>query len=236
MSTINCPSNDRPTIRDSKSISASEKAWTEKRRNNTVTAMQDLIKRLAFTGFDSDAYFEGAKNVSMLPDIGIAVSGGGWRALMNEAGAIAAYHQRTPGSTGAGQLGGLSQSATCLTGLSGGGWLVSSLYANDFPPVQSIIDTDDTTSIWQFQYSIFEGPDMGDTGGSNAGSYFGEIADQVAAKVDSGFNTTLTDFWGRALSFQLLASSGKSGRSRNATFSMWHWLILHSFDILLDPE
>lgn len=198
--------------------------------------MQDLIKRLGITGFDSDAYFNNAKNVSMLPNIGIAVSGGGWRALLNGAGAIAAYDQRTPGATGAGQLGGLLQSATYLTGLSGGGWLVSSLYANDFPTVQSIIDTDDTMSIWQFQSSIFEGPDMGDSGSSNAGSYFGEIAEQVAAKVDSGFNTTLTDFWGRALSFQLLDSSGKSGKSWNTPFLMRHSLILHSFDILLDPE
>lgn len=146
----------------------------------------------------------------MLPNIGIAVSGGGWRALMNGAGVIAAYDSRTPGSTGVGQLGGILQSATYFTGLSGGGWLVSSLYGNDFPTVQSIVDNHDTTSIWQFQNSIFEGPDMGNTGTSNGGAYFEEIATQVAAKFDSGFNTTLTDYWGRALSFQLLDSSGNS--------------------------
>ncbi|WYZ42288.1 hypothetical protein EsH8_V_001183 [Colletotrichum jinshuiense] len=208
--TIDCPVNDRPTIRDFKSLSVDEKLWTQKRRNNIIPALRDLVKRLGITGFDSDAYFDSAKNTSMLPNIGIAVSGGGWRALMNGAGAIAAYDQRTPGSTGEGQLGGLLQSTTYFAGLSGGGWLVSSLYANDFPTVQSIVNTDNSTSIWQFQNSIFEGPDMGATDSSNAAAYFGAIADQVAAKLDSGFNTTLTDFWGRALSFQLLSSSGEA--------------------------
>ncbi|KAI8272203.1 Lysophospholipase 1 [Colletotrichum sp. SAR 10_98] len=208
--TVDCPVNEQPTIRDFQSLSADEKLWTQKRRANTIPALRDLIKRLDIADFDSDGYFDSAKNVSALPNIGIALSGGGWRALMNGAGAIAAYDQRTPGSTGAGQLGGLLQSATYLTGLSGGGWLVSSLYANDFPSVQSIVDTRNLTSIWQFQNSIFEGPDMGDTGSSNAGAYFEAIVDQVAAKVDSGFNTTLTDFWGRALSFQLIDAFGKS--------------------------
>ncbi|KAF4830629.1 Lysophospholipase 1 [Colletotrichum siamense] len=207
--TVDCPVNEQPAIRDFQSLSADEKLWTQKRRANTIPALRDLIKRLDIADFDSDGYFDSAKNVSTLPNIGIALSGGGWRALMNGAGAIAAYDQRTPGSTGAGQLGGLLQSATYLTGLSGGGWLVSSLYANEFPSVQSIVDTRNSTSIWQFQNSIFEGPDMGDTGSSNAGAYFEAIVDQVAAKVDSGFNTTLTDFWGRALSFQLVDASGE---------------------------
>ncbi|KAJ0343961.1 hypothetical protein KNSL1_009845 [Colletotrichum chrysophilum] len=208
--TIDCPVNKQPAIRDFQSLSADEKLWTQKRRANTIPALRDLIKRLDIADFDSDGYFNSAKNVSALPNIGIALSGGGWRALMNGAGAVAAYDQRTPGSTGAGQLGGLLQSATYLTGLSGGGWLVSSLYANDFSTVQSIVDTRNSTSIWQFQNSIFEGPDMGDTGSSNAGAYFEAIVDHVAAKVDSGFNTTLTDFWGRALSFQLIDAFGKS--------------------------
>lgn len=168
------------------------------------------MKRLNITGFDSDAYIDNAENVSMLPNVGIAVSGGGWRALMNGAGAVAAYDSRMPGSTGPGQLGGLLQSATYFAGLSGGGWLVSSLYGNGFPTIQSILDADNSPSIWQFEYSIFEGPNMAETGASNALTYFEDIVDQVAAKFDSGFATTLTDYWGRALSFQLLDPTGNS--------------------------
>lgn len=116
------------------------------------------MKRLNVTGFDSDAYIDNVKDVSMLPNIGIAVSGGGWRALMNGAGAVAAYDSRTPGSTNPGQIGGLLQSATYLAGLSGGGWLVSSLYGNDFPTIDSILDANHSPSIWHFQYSYLTGP------------------------------------------------------------------------------
>lgn len=35
------------------------------------------MKRLNITGFDSNAYIDNAKDFFMLPNIGIAVSGGG---------------------------------------------------------------------------------------------------------------------------------------------------------------
>lgn len=73
-------------------------------------------------GFSTEEYFEKhTSNSSALPNIGIATSGGGWRALMSGAGVIEAFDSRTSKS----KLGGLLQSATYLAGLSGGGWLVS---------------------------------------------------------------------------------------------------------------
>lgn len=47
------------------------------------------------SGFDAATYINGVKNnASTLPNIGIAVSGGGYRALMNGAGFIAAADDR----------------------------------------------------------------------------------------------------------------------------------------------
>jgi lysophospholipase len=122
--------------------------------------MREFLVRMNITGFDAGAYIDAnSKNTSALPNIGIAVSGGGWRALMNGAGALAAYDSRTPNSTNTGQLGGLMQSATYLAGLSGGGWLVGSLFVNNFTSVQAIVDTtpDESGSLWQFSNSILEG-------------------------------------------------------------------------------
>lgn len=47
--------------------------------------MRDFLGRLDFGGnFKGDSYiFDHAQNVSALPNIAIAVSGGGYRALMN---------------------------------------------------------------------------------------------------------------------------------------------------------
>lgn len=188
-------------------LSDQETSWLEKRRNNTVSAMQDLIGRLNITGFDSDAYINnGRNNVSALPNIGIAVSGGGYRALLNGAGAAAAFDSRTPNSTTAGHLGGLLQSATYFAGLSGGGWLVSSMYGNNFTSVQDIINAkpEEAGSFWQFGNSIFTGPDTGGIQVLSTAEYYDSIYDQVQGKVDAGFDTSITDYWGRALSFQLI--------------------------------
>lgn len=165
--------------------------------------MRDLLTRLNITGLDGGAYIDNNRNnLSAIPKIGIAASGGGYRALMNGAGAISAFDSRTPNSTSPGQLGGLLQSAAYLAGLSGGGWLVGSLAQNNFSSVSSIVNgnLDDT---WDFTNSIFEGPDEGFQILTSV-QYYDTINDQVSGKSDAGFNTTVTDFWGRALGFQLI--------------------------------
>jgi lysophospholipase len=119
--------------------------------------MRDLLNRANISGLDIDRYLDQASsgNGSDVPRIGIAVSGGGYRAMLNGAGAIAAFDNRTANATGQGQLGGLLQSATYLSGLSGGSWLVGSLYVQNFSTVEFIIAGG---KLWQFDDSIFEGP------------------------------------------------------------------------------
>ena len=117
--------------------------------------MRDLLKRLDIPGFNSDDYLRGATaNSSALPNIGLAISGGGYRAMLNGAGALAAWDARSSGSDADGNLGGLLQSSTYLSGLSGGGWLVGSLYVNNFTSVQASVNS---PSFWQFDSSIFSG-------------------------------------------------------------------------------
>lgn len=165
--------------------------------------MQDLLNRINIPGFDANGYISSHRNnASALPNIGIAASGGGYRALLNGAGALAAFDSRTDNSTTSGQLGGLLQSATYLAGLSGGGWLVGSLYANNFSSVQSI--QRDNGEPWDFVNSIFEGPETG-KGFLSQADYYKNIADTVSSKDDAlNFETTVTDYWGRALSYQLV--------------------------------
>ena len=96
----------------------------------------ELLSRLNITDFDAAAYITRyANNASAIPNIGIAVSGGGYRALMNGGGALQAFDSRTESATAQGHLGGLLQSSTYLAGLSGGGWLLGSIYINNFTTV-----------------------------------------------------------------------------------------------------
>ncbi|KAJ9640470.1 Lysophospholipase 1 [Coniosporium apollinis] len=213
---VDCPST-RPTLRDASALSQQETTWLESRRSNTVGPMRDLLSRLNITGLDTNAYIDNnANNATALPNIGVACSGGGYRALMNGAGALAAFDSRTPNSTSVGHLGGLLQSTTYLSGLSGGGWLVGSLFTNNFTSVQSIIDTnpDISGSLWQFENSIFVGPATGRIQLLSSAQYYDDLYDTVSAKAEAGFNTSITDYWGRGLSYQLVnASEGGPGHT-----------------------
>lgn len=158
---VNCPS-EQPAIRIAGSLSQQEILWLQKRRANSIAPMRDLLGRMGITGLDTNAYIDNHKsNIDNIPNIGIAMSGGGYRALLNGAGAIAAFDSRTSNSTSKGHLGGLLQSTTYLSGLSGGSWLVGSIYMNNFTTVQQIVSTPSdqsaTGGLWQFSRNLLQG-------------------------------------------------------------------------------
>ncbi|KAL8393585.1 hypothetical protein RB595_003358 [Gaeumannomyces hyphopodioides] len=205
---VDCPQS-RPKIRSAGlGLSPEESKWLEQRRKATVKPMTDFLKRAGIKDFDAAAYMSRVEaDVANLPNVAIAVSGGGYRALMNGAGFLAAADDRTPGSTaqGKGSIGGLLQSATYLAGLSGGGWLVGSMFTNNFSSVEQLRSS---PRVWKFDRSLFEGPAAGS--GSAVSrvlepfSYWTDILGQVSAKRKAGFDTSLTDYWGRALAYQLI--------------------------------
>ena len=166
--------------------------------------MQEFLSRVNITGFDAETYINNHKsNVSALPNIAVAFSGGGYRALLNGAGMLAALDSRVQHTTEKGQLGGVLQASTYVAGLSGGGWLVGSVFVNNFSSVEALRD-DTSGSVWEFGNSILEGPDTGGIQLLDSAEYYHELEDSVSNKNDAGFNTTLTDYWGRGLSFQLV--------------------------------
>jgi lysophospholipase len=188
-----CPDN-RPVVRSAATLSTNETSWLEKRRNNTIQPMKDFLSRANITGFDASSYIDQhSGNASTLPNIAIAVSGGGYRALMNGGGALQAFDSRTENSTAAGHLGGLLQSSTYLAGLSGGGWLVGSIYLNNFTTVTALRD-EPSGSVWEFGNSVIEGPEKSGVQILNTAEYYVNLEDAVSGKADAGFNTTITDY------------------------------------------
>ncbi|USP78024.1 lysophospholipase [Curvularia clavata] len=238
---VNCP-QPRPNIRNSTSISPEETEWLEKRQNNTVWALRDFLSRANISGFDANGYLDRImENGTALPNVGIAVSGGGWRALMNGAGAIAAFDNTTTNSTSPGHVGGLLQTATYLTGLSGGSWLVGSLYVPQLRSVQELyrMDPNAPDSLWQFDNSIVEGSsgtspsavhtdEIGPTT-LRTSEYYDQITDEVENKENVGFNTTITDLWGRGLSFQLF-NAKDGGPSKDRSLITLGFLLIRSGD------
>jgi len=216
-SQVNCPST-RPSIRSADTISSEETEWLKKRRPNTIEPMRQFLERVNIQGFNAGQYIDKHRsNTTALPNIAISFSGGGYRALLNGAGAMSAFDSRTSNSTSAGHLGGLLQASTYVSALSGGGWMLGSIYANNFTTVESILNQGGDSAIWQFQNNLFKGPP--DTGIKlvSIAQYYENLISTVKSKADAtagDFNTSITDVYGRGLSFQLInASDGAPGMS-----------------------
>ncbi|KAI9848236.1 MAG: Lysophospholipase 1 [Thelocarpon superellum] len=194
---VDCPAT-RPTIRDGSGLSPNEEAWLKIRRPNTVQPMRDFLTRV----FNDTTYPDVAAdfdrisgNFSLLPNIGITASGGGYRAMLNGAGGIKAFDNRTA-VEGPGSLGGLLQASTYLAGLSGGSWLVGSIYVNNFTDINSL---QTKKEVWELSQDIFQGPPKTDPF-----SYWVDIFQSFYAKKEAGFETSVTDTWARALSWQFV--------------------------------
>lgn len=201
---VNCPS-DRPAIRNGTTLSDQEKEWVVQRRNETIEPMRELLQRISIPDFDAEEYLRDAEsNNTQVPNIGLAFSGGGYRAMLSGAGAMAALDSRSVGSDADGNLGGLLQSSTYISGLSGGGWLVGSIYVNNFT---TVADSVSSGNIWQFQDSILEGPEQ-----YALLDYYTSILEACEKKAAAGYERSITDYWGRMLSYQLInATDGGPG-------------------------
>jgi lysophospholipase len=158
---IECPSNP-PIVQSAAILSSNETLRLPTRRNNIIWALRDILGRSNISGFDTNQYIDHAIVIpDELPSIGIAVSGGGSRALMAGAGVLAAFDNRTTNTTAPGQLGGILQASIYLSALSRGSWLIGSLYMQNFPSIQDVVTGPPSGlgSLWQFENSILQGMD-----------------------------------------------------------------------------
>ncbi|RPD70196.1 lysophospholipase [Lentinus tigrinus ALCF2SS1-7] len=146
-----------------------------------------------------DAILLGLYGKDALPTLGIATSGGGHRAAIFGAGVLNALDGRNKTSVHAG-TGGLLQTATYLSGLSGGSWLVSSLAQANFPTLPDLVfgpANADGNGFggWLTQIDLLQ---PGDATVTTA--FVTELIEEIALKRTAGFPVTLADVWGRALS------------------------------------
>lgn len=203
-----CPST--PRIRKAENISESEASYIVQRSAKTNSALITFLNdRANLTDFDAEKYinsYSSEHNIS----IGLAFSGGGYRAMLSGAGNILSLDDRYPEAVTNG-LGGLLQASTYLVGLSGGSWLVGTLVLNDWISVADIISGN--VDIWSLDNSIFNPSGINVFG---TVSYYTNMDTAISAKNDSGYPVTVTDIWGRALSNQFIAN-GNGGE--NLTWS-----------------
>ncbi|ANB11836.1 Plb1p [Sugiyamaella lignohabitans] len=186
---VDCP--DGSLVRPADSLNPKEADFVQKRHEVARPALIDWLNRANLSDFSADQFLSN----STIP-IAIAFSGGGYRAMLAGAGEFSALDNRTANSTNQHHMGGLVQAATYFAGLSGGNWLLGSIVMNNFT---SIPELQGSSDVWDLSHSILN------PGGINVfstASYWDDIADDVKSKKKAGFNTSITDIWGRALSHQ----------------------------------
>ena len=169
-----CPST--PLVRPADGLSASESSYLHNRKPKADASLKAWLQKT-----------NPALSTLKLPRVALTSSGGGYRALLCGAGVIQGLDARDSNVS----TSGLFQSLTYQTGLSGGAWLLSSFFGANYPTITSLKE-----GLWKqaFQDGL---------GNPGAPAYVA-ITDDVVSKQDAGFPPTLTDPWGRLLSYQLL--------------------------------
>ncbi|KAI4135567.1 MAG: hypothetical protein LQ347_000568 [Umbilicaria vellea] len=169
-----------PLVRPATGLSSSESTYLAARKIKAAAGLAAWLKKTN-TSF-------GTTN---LPTVALTSSGGGYRALLSGAGVIQGFDARDSNIGTSGVFQGL----TYQTGLSGGAWLLSSFAGNNYPTISSL-----KNNLWKqaFQDSLLD-PNF-----LLAAAAYVEVTNDILAKQAAGFPPTLTDPWGRLLSYQLL--------------------------------
>lgn len=204
-----CPNWD--IVRESNGMSKGEADYIRKRRKITTYALKSFLSNVSnLTDFDADTFFASAsRNIS----IALAMSGGGYRAMLCGAGQLMALDNRSEVLRIYG-LGGLLQSSTYILGLSGGSWLVGTLVLNDWMSVEDVMNPE--LNIWNLDDTIFNPSGLNV---SATASYYNLIRLAINAKEKAGFRTSVADAWGRALSHQFFNPNTTFGGGENVTWS-----------------
>lgn len=171
-------------LRTADGLSQKEKTYIQQRKLRTGKSLAKWLK-----GVDNK-FPEGE-----MPTVALASSGGGYRAMLLGAGVVQAFDARDSNSP----VKGLYQSLSHHAGLSGGAWLLSSIQGNGHATVSKLkVELWDKSlpknSLWPLN--------------TDAAPEYPAIKVDLQSKAKSGFAPTITDPWGRFLSYQLLKGDG----------------------------
>lgn len=212
---VACPSG-KPLVRlagtGSQILSQQEADYIARRKSYTLPSawsnyLANVRSYSSANQLTLPTYVQQLLGSGRVPDgmtVGMAVSGGGYRAAIVGGGMINAFDGRNVTSVKAG-TGGLLQGVSYLSGLSGGGWLVSALTEAGFPTFldlafgrQSDNSNGETGRYGGFlaQYGFLE-PSSNPIRDEQ---YLLDVVRETEGKKSAGFGITLTDAWARVLS------------------------------------
>lgn len=199
---VSCPSTSGSLLRlsgsaseNNQTLGSDEQSWVSERRSQMESSWSDFLSNHSI-GYSADDF-----NSSTWPTLGLAVSGGGFRAALYGAGVFNALDGRNSTSAEAG-LGGFLQVSTYATGLSGGSWFLGSWAIHGAPSAAQLVlgsENDDSLG-WLLQNGLLIPDGILGFFGDNQ-DYYDALEADVQSKREAGFNVSVTDIWARALSY-----------------------------------
>ncbi|THY68991.1 lysophospholipase [Aureobasidium pullulans] len=201
--TTACPSS--ALVRIATTISSAESSYVAQRKAKADVALVSWLEKIN-PGFGT----------TDLPSLGLVLSGGGYRALLNEAGMMQALDSREKSTS----VSGLLQAFTYQSSLSGGGWLSNSLASFNWPTISYMM-----SKIWNSNFA--NGLLLPDNIGAILD--YPTIVGAVSAKQAAGYNVSLADLYGRLLGYNLL--SGNDGGVAVRLSGLTQMSKFQSFDV-----
>lgn len=185
-------------------INSQEQAWLKKRHQHTKGAWADWLKQVGMDDVLEGGVDKYLSDDKKLPKAGLAISGGGYRAMLYGISIMNGLDSRNETAKKRG-TGGLFQALDYVAGLSGGSWATGSMAMNEFPTAQEML------KYLNLEQNLIL-PDK-------APIFYGDIIGDVMKKKHAGFPVSMTDLWGRALSYHLLDSQNFYKQGQRAVFS-----------------
>ena len=231
---VQCPINSNSSvntssfIREADSISDLEKQWIKQRQLKVNTALIEFLKSANLSNFNAQNFIDSEEYKGI--NLGLAFSGGSYRAMLNGAGQIMALDSR---SSLAGSLGGILQSANYIGGLSGSSWLLGSLAMQGWPTVEEVVFENpndlwnltvsrqlvNQTGLWTIVFPVvFDNLNSALSHMNFWDNDSNGVKFDLEAKEKAGFQTSLTDAWARGLAHQLFPK-GNDNYDSGATWS-----------------
>lgn len=194
---IVCPES-KLTRSSLEGLNPAEKTYIDQRYILAKQSLNQFLQGANLSDFDTDSFLNTSN-----PTIGLAFSGGGYRAMLSGAGELSALDSRIAVPS---ILSGILQSANYIVGLSGGNWLTGTIASNNLITIDQILALE---SLWNLQNSLFAYHGVWYIL-NNTLMWLG-INLQVKLKWIGGFAVSITDIYARALSYQFLSDIENNG-------------------------
>lgn len=172
-------------------LSEPEIRYIKERSQRSIPLWENYLRSIDLKDFDLVNFLDRAKRQGgiageTVPNLGIALSGGGARACCLGGAILEAFDSRNPKAVEA-KVAGILQLANYATGLSGTSWLLGALATSNFPTVSSLSPK---WRLWE-QHHLWDWKVV---------KFYPKVYKAVKKKKKAGFPTSMIDFWGRLLS------------------------------------